>query len=73
MGCSMPLLPLTLCLLFGWRVSERAAFYNTAVSVAVFALGVVFNIYTGPLATLPLIVATGTLLLFEGLFRKSKR
>jgi Na+/proline symporter len=62
--------PLMACALLNWKVSEPAAFYSLAVSLAAFFIGVYANIYTGPLALLPLLTATGTLLLFEGLARK---
>jgi SSS family solute:Na+ symporter len=71
LGVTLCLAPLAVCLFFGWRVHERAAFYSLLFSVLGYALGAYFQIYTGPLALLPLLTATGTLLLFEGLARSN--
>ncbi|MBI1308572.1 MAG: hypothetical protein GC129_01760 [Proteobacteria bacterium] len=67
LGVTQCLTPLALCLFFSWKPTEPAAFYSLAASLATYAAGAYLNLYTGPLALLPLLIATGTLLLFQGL------
>ena len=57
----------------GLKPSEPAAFWSLACSLVTFFIGMYYNVYTGPTALLPLIVSTGTLLLFEGLMRQPAR